>query len=84
MAAHTPVIGLMAILDSVSGEWRVSGRGCGLRELVKVVCGYAEVVVVRRRTTAAAAADVRQSGLAPCALRASDSSTTPANKVKEQ
>lgn len=48
MASRTPVIGLMAILYSVSGERRVSGRECGLGKLVKVVCGYAEVVVVRR------------------------------------
>jgi hypothetical protein len=43
MAAHTPVIGLTAIVKSVSEERRVLGRGCGLRELIDVVCGYAKL-----------------------------------------
>lgn len=43
MAAHTPVIGLTGIVREFSEEWRVSGRDCGLRELVKVVVGWTEV-----------------------------------------
>lgn len=43
MAAHTPVIGLTAMVKSGCEERRVLGRGCGLRELVKVVCGATEV-----------------------------------------
>lgn len=37
MAAHTPVIGLTAIVKSCTVEWRELGRGWGMRELVKDV-----------------------------------------------
>lgn len=45
MAAHTPEIGLMAMVRYACEEWRVSGRGCGVRELVKCVGCWTEVDV---------------------------------------
>ena len=60
MAAHTPVMGLMAIVkvgfgraESFGARMRVAGAGSRRLRL-------SEVVVVRRGEVTAAAADVRQ------------------------
>jgi hypothetical protein len=63
MAAHTPEIGLIAIVRYSWEEWRVSGRECGLRELVKFVGCWTEVDVRASGVTLALPAKTK----GPCA-----------------
>jgi hypothetical protein len=76
MAALTPVIGLTAMMKSVSGERRVLGRGCGMRELVEDVCNRTEVEWCDERNMASDA------DISSRALGSVDSETTNVIQVK--